>query len=383
MRIALGESDRKRAAASSPNASPAAARSRPRRPDSLLSLSSSKLSDKENCVGGGPPRTRASPFHRPNDEFVCVELPVDQSYANKRLRGIASSEVSSKARSQAPRKSRHNYLKPGTLAKVRDAAHKAGRKRVAEGDGIHAAERSTRFFDGGVRHASASPERVPHAGIAPRWLGPACLQRKKLLAPKFLALPPLQPAAANEAVPMVVEEVPAPAARSSNEEQSRDAGTGTAQPSSSSSSVETLPPELLVRIVCRLDHNQLKPVFHVCRSLRQAVMIAKQCHFNFTTPGKDHKTVSDAKLGQALPFLNEFAAVGISTTPNAPKHAEKFPKPRYSMADMRQIAATLFQGSQSQPLPPNVRVPMTRAGASHRVLFNEEELCKAIAQNTL
>lgn len=71
-------------------------------------------------------------------------------------------------------------------------------------------------------------------------------------------------------------------------------------------------------------------------------------------------------------------------TPNAPKPA---PRPsRLKYTDLRPISAVLFQETSlsSMYMVPSVlqRTPC-KAVASHRVLFCEEELCQAVAQNKL
>ncbi|KAK3022974.1 hypothetical protein RJ639_046678 [Escallonia herrerae] len=73
------------------------------------------------------------------------------------------------------------------------------------------------------------------------------------------------------------------------------------------------------------------------------------------------------------------------STPKAPKHGPR-PPSRLKVTDMRQIAAVLFQESafSSRCMVPSVlHKPICKSLASNRVLFYEDELCKAVAQNKL
>ena len=87
-------------------------------------------------------------------------------------------------------------------------------------------------------------------------------------------------------------------------------------------------------------------------------------------------------------------AVQRLLTPRAPRQAQRPPQARIPLAELQQLAVPLFRSghhhmnghnnhhhhrmaAQPPPCPPG------RAVASHRVLFNEDELCQAVAQNTL
>ncbi|KAK6125899.1 hypothetical protein DH2020_040358 [Rehmannia glutinosa] len=94
----------------------------------------------------------------------------------------------------------------------------------------------------------------------------------------------------------------------------------------SESRLESLPIDILVKILCHLHHDQLRAVFHVSQKIRKA----------FT--------------------------------------------------EMRPIAAVLFQESSfsSKCLVPSVlQKPLCKSLGSNRVLFYEDELCQAVAQNKL
>lgn len=50
--------------------------------------------------------------------------------------------------------------------------------------------------------------------------------------------------------------------------------------------LEALPEEILIRILCGVDHEDLNQLSHVSKAIREATLIAKQSHFAYTTPKK-------------------------------------------------------------------------------------------------
>lgn len=50
--------------------------------------------------------------------------------------------------------------------------------------------------------------------------------------------------------------------------------------------LESLPQELLIKIICGVNHDDLKQLFHVSKSINEATKIAKEMHFAFATPSK-------------------------------------------------------------------------------------------------
>ncbi|KAI3808393.1 hypothetical protein L1987_24343 [Smallanthus sonchifolius] len=158
--------------------------------------------------------------------------------------------------------------------------------------------------------------------------------------------------------------------------------------------LESLPMELLVKILCHLQHDQLRAVFHVSERVRKAVVIARQFYFNYTTPDRSRQEI----LCTATPLPPEhypFASKGdgknkdfkLPATPKAPRHGPR-PPSRLKLTEMRQIAAVLFQESAFPPsyiVPSLIPKPICKSFASNRVLFYDEELelCQAVAQNKL
>ena len=71
-------------------------------------------------------------------------------------------------------------------------------------------------------------------------------------------------------------------------------------------------------------------------------------------------------------------------TPKAPKHGPR--PPRLYKMDIKQIAAVLFRETTFPSkciVPPGLPRPVLKPVASNRVLFCEDELCQAVAQNKL
>ncbi|KAI3451396.1 hypothetical protein Pfo_008061 [Paulownia fortunei] len=168
--------------------------------------------------------------------------------------------------------------------------------------------------------------------------------------------------------------------------------TPRAEECESESRLESLPIDLLVKILCHLHHDQLRAVFHVSQKIRKAVVIARQFHFNYTTPDRTRQEMLNTMTPLPTdhwPFMSKGGGKGMwiarPHTPKAPKHGTR-PPSRLKFTEMRQIAAVLFQESSftSKCLVPSVlQKPICKSLASNRVLFYEDELCQAVAQNKL
>ncbi|KAL2497622.1 F-box protein [Abeliophyllum distichum] len=160
----------------------------------------------------------------------------------------------------------------------------------------------------------------------------------------------------------------------------------------SESRLESLPNDLLVNIICFLHHDQLRAVFHVSQKLRKAVIFARQSHFNYTTPDRARQELLKLMTPRPIdhwPFVSKrdgkSRLISSPHTPKAPKHGARPPR-GMKITEMRQIAAVLFQDTSfpSACLVPSVLPkPLCRSLASNRVLFSEDELCQAVAQNKL
>ncbi|XP_074577726.1 F-box protein At4g35930-like [Curcuma longa] len=159
----------------------------------------------------------------------------------------------------------------------------------------------------------------------------------------------------------------------------------------SQSRLESLPMDILIKILCHLHHDQLRAVFHVSHRIRAAVIAARQYHFNYTTPDRSRQEILNTKTPvptEHWPFVNKAEGKriwgSIPHTPKAPKHGG--PRSRLHLLDIKQIAAVLFPDSalpQPNILPPGLPKPILKPVSSTRVLFYEDELCQAVAQNKL
>ncbi|KAL8472482.1 hypothetical protein ACS0TY_029626 [Phlomoides rotata] len=157
----------------------------------------------------------------------------------------------------------------------------------------------------------------------------------------------------------------------------------------SESRLESLPTDLLVKILCHLHHDQLRAVFHVSQKIRKAVVQARQYYFNFTTPDRTRQEMLNAMTPlhtDRWPFMSKGGRNGIFIssphTPKAPKHGPR-PPSRLRLTEMKQVAAVLFKEPKIESKFSVIQKPICKSLASNRVLFYEDELCQAVAQNKL
>ncbi|KAJ4901990.1 hypothetical protein Rs2_15941 [Raphanus sativus] len=68
-----------------------------------------------------------------------------------------------------------------------------------------------------------------------------------------------------------------------------------------SGELEDLHLDILVRIICGVEHEDLKQLFHVSKTVREATLIAKQLHFAYSTPRKT-SVFQHSKFGLDKPF---------------------------------------------------------------------------------
>ncbi|XP_010529398.2 PREDICTED: F-box protein SKIP27 [Tarenaya hassleriana] len=62
--------------------------------------------------------------------------------------------------------------------------------------------------------------------------------------------------------------------------------SGVMVPNSDKSLLESLPQDLLIRVLCGVNHDDLQRLFLVSKSVKEAASIAKRSHFAFSTPKK-------------------------------------------------------------------------------------------------
>lgn len=93
---------------------------------------------------------------------------------------------------------------------------------------------------------------------------------------------------------------------------------------------------LQIKIVCGVNHDDLKQLFLVSKTIRDAAIIAKKSHFEFTTPLKTKAFRNSIDLVNSPLDLEEIEA------PNAPKQARKMNRPRISKKRLSDISVALF-----------------------------------------
>ncbi|KAL6206962.1 hypothetical protein ACLB2K_024207 [Fragaria x ananassa] len=79
------------------------------------------------------------------------------------------------------------------------------------------------------------------------------------------------------------------------------------------SKLEALPQEILIKILCGVDHEDLKQLFHVSKAIREATIIAKKWHFAYSTPRKIRAFRTKIDFSESNEDLDEIEA------PNAPR----------------------------------------------------------------
>ncbi|XP_042038296.1 F-box protein At1g61340-like [Salvia splendens] len=94
------------------------------------------------------------------------------------------------------------------------------------------------------------------------------------------------------------------------------------------SALEDLPQEILIRIMCGVEHEDLESLLLASKTMRDAAVIAKQTHFAYNTPTKR---------------VNKFEQV---ETPQAPKLHHSSCR-RLSFKKLVGISVCLFASHQS------------------------------------
>ncbi|XP_077246213.1 uncharacterized protein LOC143886138 [Tasmannia lanceolata] len=92
--------------------------------------------------------------------------------------------------------------------------------------------------------------------------------------------------------------------------------------------IECLPLDAIVQILCKLTHHELKPVINVSKFFHEAVNLARQWHFDFSTP----------------PTKTWVPSGEMDESPEAPlkQHSKKPRKIWLSKEETQRIAVVLF-----------------------------------------
>lgn len=99
------------------------------------------------------------------------------------------------------------------------------------------------------------------------------------------------------------------------------------------SCLEALPFDILIRVLCGVDHEDLEQLLHVSKTIREATKIAKELHFEYSTPKK--KTFA---FHTSLDVEDENGFEEIEA-PNAPLRKSWS---RLNGRDLASISTTLF-----------------------------------------
>ncbi|KAF5728640.1 F-box protein [Tripterygium wilfordii] len=103
------------------------------------------------------------------------------------------------------------------------------------------------------------------------------------------------------------------------------------------SALETLPQDILIRVLCGLEHGDLKQLFHVSKAIREATLIARQLHFEYSTPRKIRafRNSIDLEEEEKVSELEDLEA------PNAPNQSRRC-RSQISDKSLADISVALF-----------------------------------------
>ncbi|KAF7803550.1 F-box protein [Senna tora] len=107
------------------------------------------------------------------------------------------------------------------------------------------------------------------------------------------------------------------------------------------SRLEALPEDILIRVLCGVDHEDLKQLYHVSKTIKEAALIAKQWHFEYSTPKK--KTPA-FRTPIEMEEANEFPEIEVEA-PNAPMRKSKS---RLSGRKLADISVALFASTDEE-----------------------------------
>ncbi|KAK6133394.1 hypothetical protein DH2020_032858 [Rehmannia glutinosa] len=92
-----------------------------------------------------------------------------------------------------------------------------------------------------------------------------------------------------------------------------------------------------IRILCGVEHDDLKSLFFVSKAMREATLVAKKSHFAYSTP---RKTV----IFQSVDDFGDFNEI---EAPNAPKQS-RIRRSRLSAKKLTDISVNLFNSDNNE-----------------------------------
>ncbi|KAK1424531.1 hypothetical protein QVD17_19861 [Tagetes erecta] len=107
--------------------------------------------------------------------------------------------------------------------------------------------------------------------------------------------------------------------------------------SSERSLIEALPQDILIRVLCGVEHDDLKRLFHVSKLIREAALIAKKLHFAYSTPTK--VPAFRCPIDQSVQDVDDIEA------PNAPKQL-RVARSRLDKKKLAGLAVALFASDE-------------------------------------
>lgn len=117
-------------------------------------------------------------------------------------------------------------------------------------------------------------------------------------------------------------------------------------------SIDSLHMDILVRIVCKVSHDELKALSNVSTRFREAVACARQMHFDYNTPVRRQTLKRGAiiiKSNESSERSEDMECTNPSkrhATPNAPKQTAKFRKLQLSSEVLKELAILLFPSDE-------------------------------------
>ncbi|KAK9706631.1 hypothetical protein RND81_07G140500 [Saponaria officinalis] len=107
----------------------------------------------------------------------------------------------------------------------------------------------------------------------------------------------------------------------------------------SSNFLEDLPQELLIKVICGVYHDDLKQLFVVSKTIRNAAIIAKNCHFAYSTPLKTKS------FRNSIEMLNNNSENSSDfEPPKAPKPVRRMSRRPFNRKTLGSVAIKLFDG---------------------------------------
>ncbi|KAI3902816.1 hypothetical protein MKW92_002515 [Papaver armeniacum] len=104
--------------------------------------------------------------------------------------------------------------------------------------------------------------------------------------------------------------------------------------------LESIPQDVLVKILCGVDHADLEQLYHVSNKIRDASLIAKQWYFAFSTPSS--KSTGSKTYFSESEEPNKLESI---EAPNAPRQ-ERISKSRISAKKLAGLAVALFRSPE-------------------------------------